>query len=309
MLIDFICRKSLLEREYVIGLIEKASSHYFRFSIPKTNGGSRTIHRPSNELKAIQRIVHDSILAKLPNHDAAMAYKKGCNIHSHAMTHSGKKFVLRMDFKNFFSSISDRDVSRFANAVIKNSIDGWTDIDTEYFSKLVCFKGNLVMGAVTSPSLTNAMCFELDRRLSEASSEKLITYTRYSDDLYFSTDVPGVLRKFEIKVKQVLSDLKNPSSLSINSSKTYHSSKKRKVMVTGLVLTNEGVVSVGRDKKREIRSYIFNWDKIAEEKRVYLSGYLSYLGSVEPEFINSICQKYGAELIRRILSFNTKNSN
>ena len=71
----------------------------------------------------------------------------------------------------------------------------------------------------------------------------------------------------------------------------------------------EGVVSVGRDKKREIRSYIFNWDKIAEEKRVYLSGYLSYLGSVEPEFINSICQKYGAELIRRILSFNTKNSN
>ncbi len=248
MLIDFICRKSFLEREYVISLIEKANSNYFRFIIPKANGGSRTIYRPSNELKAIQRIVHDNILAKLPNHDAAMAYKKGCSIHSHAMTHRNKKFVLRMDFKNFFSSISDRDVSRFANTVIKNSIDEWTDIDTEYFSKLVCYKGNLVMGAVTSPSLTNAMCFELDKRLSEASFENLVTYTRYSDDLYFSTDAPGVLRKFETKVKQVLLDLENPSSLSINFSKTYHSSKKRKVIVTGLVLTNDGIVFVGRDR-------------------------------------------------------------
>ena len=61
--------------------------------------------------------------------------------------------------------------------------------------------------------------------------------------------------------------LKYLTSLRINSKKTHHSSKKNRINVTGLVITNNCTVSIGRNKKREIRTMIYNWDKLNTIKK------------------------------------------
>ncbi|EGR0790832.1 RNA-directed DNA polymerase, partial [Vibrio vulnificus] len=60
---------------------------------------------------------------------------------------------------------------------------------------------------------------------------------------------------------------------------------------------------------REIRSQIYNWTSLNDEDKKYLSGYLSYVKSVEPEFINALCCKYGAYKIKEIIIFNSSGIN
>lgn len=304
MILDFIHKKTLLEIDYIEILMAKINSHYFRFSINKANGGKRLIHHPSKELKTIQRVLSDYIICTLPVHACSTAYKIGCSTKKNAQIHAKHKYVLRMDFKSFFESITFQDVYSFCQTEMKRMFSEWEDIDSEIFSKFVCYKERLVMGAVTSPALTNAMCYNLDNLLFEMAGLNGVAYSRYADDLYFSTDKPKILKNVEFKVLNIVSSLSNPAKLKINSSKTFHSSRKRKIVITGLVITNSGEVSIGRDKKRQIRSYVFNWDSLDEMKKSYISGYLSYIKSVEPEFINSLCLKYSAELVDKVIKYN-----
>jgi hypothetical protein len=90
--------------------------------------------------------------------------------------------------------------------------------------------------------------------------------------------------------------------LVLNAEKTVRVSKKRLRKVTGLVLTNEGQVSLGRDVKREIRAAVhyFLHGKLSREQALGLRGMLAYVNSVEPGFLNRLRVKYGSELIRRI---------
>jgi RNA-directed DNA polymerase len=70
--------------------------------------------------------------------------------------------------------------------------------------------------------------------------------------------------------------------------------------VTGLIITNDKTVSIGRKKKREIRSLVHKWDVLTLEKKKYLQGYLSFCAGIEPLFINSLCEKFSARKIRDI---------
>lgn len=75
--------------------------------------------------------------------------------------------------------------------------------------------------------------------------------------------------------------------------------------MTGLVLTNEGHVSLGRDVKREIRATVHHFvtGKLSREQALSLRGTLAYVKSVEPDFLNRLRTKYGHEIIRQIQTF------
>ncbi|MCS0024570.1 retron St85 family RNA-directed DNA polymerase [Vibrio antiquarius] len=307
MLLELISNLTILEDEYILNVAHTSSQRYKKFYIPKKNGSLRAIFHPSKELKGIQRVIHDEVLKKLPSHLASSAYKKGSNIKKHAEQHKNANYLLRLDFKDFFESISDTDIINFANQNLVGVIDGWTEEDTNLLVDLATFKGGLTIGSITSPLLSDAICYNLDVILFSLSHELGITYTRYADDLYFSTNNRGVLKNIPPEVERVISSLEYPRKLKINPSKTHHSSKKNRMMVTGLTLTNDYKVSIGRAKKREIRSKIYNWKKLGVDEKNQLSGYLSYIKSVEPTFINTLCNKYGATVIREITIFNSGN--
>lgn len=303
MLLDLLNRKTLLEKEYIINICESASESYKHFVIPKKNGDLRHIYQPSMEVKCLQKVILDEIIEHLPVHESCFAYRKKLSISHHAEYHKDAKFMLRMDFKNFFNSISIVDVNKFCTNTITKKFPDWNDEDTYLFCRVVSHYANLTIGAVTSPGLSNAMCYELDVKLSNLAASYGLKYSRYADDMFFSSKEKGKLYNKQKEIIKIIKENKFPSDLFINHKKTFHSSKKGRMSITGLIITNSGDISIGREKKREIRTQVYRWDSLNESEKSHLSGYLSFIKSVEPEFINTLCGKYGATLISKIMSF------
>ncbi|EKN3600675.1 retron St85 family RNA-directed DNA polymerase [Yersinia proxima] len=307
MLIKYLSDNLVLTTDFIQELANTADDRYNKFSVPKKNGGTRVIYQPQKELKLIQRVLHDDFLKKIIAHPACSAYCDGSSVKKNAERHKSNKYLLRLDFVDFFKSITSNDVLHFlADNKLHND---WTTHDTELFLKLVCFKGRLTMGGVTSPILSNLVCNNLDVAINDISISLGITYSRYADDIYLSTNNPNILFCMPGKVISLLRSIEYPNYLILNTKKTNHSSKKNKMMITGLILTNDGEVSLGRKKKREIKTLVYIWETLSIERRKYLQGYLSYCASVEPLFINSLCEKFSAKKIKDIQSYKFQSSN
>jgi RNA-directed DNA polymerase len=168
-----------------------------------------------------------------------------------------------------------------------------SDEDLDFIRKIVCLKDVLAIGAPTSPFLANAIMFEFDVEWSKRTRDQGITYTRYADDLYFSTNHPNVLRETLASLTQYLGNDRLPK-LRVNDAKTTFSSRKRRKIATGLVLTSDRKVSVGRTKKRVLKSWVnkLRYRELNPQEIARLRGWISYLHSVEPTFVVALQRKY-----------------
>jgi hypothetical protein len=92
-------------------------------------------------------------------------------------------------------------------------------------------------------------------------------------------------------------------NIKINPDKTVFLSRKGNMHITGLVLSNNREISIGRNKKRHIKSLIYKTIKgdVSKDEIIYLSGYLSFCVSVEPEFIERLKVKYGELIINQLM--------
>jgi len=286
MLLDWMVRELRLEPSYITHLASRASHLYKTFSIPKASGERRVIHNPTRELKAIHRWLLRRVISSLPVHEAAAAYRKGKGVLNHALVHAGGRYLLRLDLRHFFPSLTSDDVSAHIRQYAKRIHVDWTIDDTELLCKLVCRWGRLTIGAPTSPALSNTLCHPLDKGLSELAASLEAKYTRYADDLYFSSMIRGTLEKVPTQVSAILEGLAYPVHLRLNYQKTRHSSRGHRQMITGLVLTNEGTVSVGRARKRLLRSYLHRYDELDPAERLKVAGLLAHYRSVEPGLID-----------------------
>jgi RNA-directed DNA polymerase len=288
-----------------IALTGRMASHLYKtYRIAKRSGGTRVIDHPSRELKAMQRWLLTRVIEPLNVHACATGYRKGKGILATAAMHRRSRFLLRLDLADFFHSITARDIESHLTAQRAVLPPAWSPEDSRLFIQLVCKNDRLTIGAVTSPALSNTVCLELDHRVSNLCGTLDITYTRYADDLFFSTSRPDVLGPVPSHIERILGSLPYPSSLRVNHSKTFHSSKKARRSVTGLVLTSEGGVSIGRKLKRHLRSMIHSLNQLNAAERKWLAGYLAHCRSVEPEFLNRLIMKYGPQRIeeaRRML--------
>lgn len=292
MLIELIAGSLLLPPRFIARFAGNASHRYKHFTIPKARGGERHIYHPAKPLKAVQRWLQAEIVTPLPVHVAATAYRKRRNIADHANMHINGRYLLRVDLADFFHSITADDIDRYIADNLGHFPPGWTRDDTELFIQLVCLEDRLTIGAVTSPGLSNALCYPLDEALAAHCAGE-ITYTRYADDLFFSTRVPNVLGDVPAVVEATLAAIPYPRSLRINAAKTRHSSMKRRRRVTGIVLSTQGRISLGRHFKRGIRSQIHRMDGLDPAGRARLAGLLAYVKDIEPAFFNRLVLKYG----------------
>lgn len=192
-LIEEISRRLTLPVPYLINLASKASYAYKTYNIRKKGGGERTIHHPSKELKAVQRWLNTNVIAELPIHDSATAYRPGSSIKENAIRHVKNNYLLRLDLENYFPSITSEDINNYINSH-KSIFAEWTEYDKEFIIRIVCRHFQLTIGAPTSPNLSNAICFDLDVQVSGLSQREGITYSRYADDLFFSTTKKDILR-------------------------------------------------------------------------------------------------------------------
>ena len=297
-----------LSSEELLKFIRSSPMRYKVYFIPKRKPGEfRTIAQPAREVKALQYWVMANILRQFPVHPAATAYREGRNIADNARPHAYNRFLLKLDFKDFFPSIRDTDFKRF---LTKNA-PAVTDVEAELLTRILFWrpKGTrhlcLAIGAPSSPLLSNILLFDFDRAVSRFCSRLGISYTRYADDLSFSAQASDLLAEAEKQVAGLCTRRRSPR-LTLNIEKTVRVSKKGSRKVTGLVLTNEGRISLGRDLKREISATVhyFLTGKLSKEETLSLRGTLAYANSVEPEFLNRLRAKYGPEVIRQIQTAN-----
>jgi RNA-directed DNA polymerase len=301
MLIEQISRQLQLPEQNLRAISHKAIHSYKTYTIPKRRRGSRIIHHPSKKLKMVQRWLLRQVIDQWAMHPAAFAYRPGTGIKQHASYHAKGNFLLRMDFENFFPSIHRRHLSAYLEGQ-PPGVERWTADDRRFFLDIVCKGEELTIGAPSSPSLSNAVCFELDRRLVALAAEAKATYSRYADDLFFSTVQPNVLRELATKVRHVVTTLPLPDSLVLNEGKTHHTSRKWKREVTGLIITPQGEVTIGRMRKRVMRALIHKFENLTEEQRSGLRGSLAFARGIEPDLVNRLVLKYGARRMKEALN-------
>jgi RNA-directed DNA polymerase len=241
----------------------------------------------------------ERLLSKLPVHEAAAAYKLGSSLKKHANVHRHNKFLLKVDMRDFFPSITGKDIVRVLRKRFGSTNSALSSPrDYKIVRNLVCRDNRLTIGAPSSPILSNAVMYEFDVDWATRCRSVGIAYTRYADDLYFSTTRPNVLAPL---LKDLRSDLRKRKSpiLQINDQKTVFTSRKRRRVVTGVVITPDGSLSLGRKRKRYIRSLLFRLAQggLSPEQRNYLRGFISYAKSVEPAFIVSLERKYGPDVL------------
>jgi RNA-directed DNA polymerase len=298
MLIELLSRTANIPEAKLVSLSESASRRYKVYSIPKRNGGERVIEHPSRELKAIQRWIVRALISRFPIHESATAYRKGTGIRANAERHRKTKFTNRYDFASFFPSFSQARVVQFIGEQAKAIAVELSERDLEFIGNIVCRNGRLTIGAPSSPAITNAMMFEFDRRMHDECHAKGLVYTRYADDLFVSSFEPGQLvgmEKAVIKNKRGVPHLR----LRLNHLKTASLSKKYRRVITGVVITPQHTLSIGRERKREIRALIYQWirGEIDPISFSYLRGLFSFAIDIEPEFEERLKEKYGKDQI------------
>ena len=283
-----------------IALVAKTASHRYKtYEIRKKTGGLRTINHPARELKLLQSWLMENVFSRFPIHRSATAYKKGASTLLNAALHKNKNYLLKVDFENFFPSITGLDIVRLLHrnrSLTRRTLSGESDV--ELVRRIVCREDHLTIGAPSSPTISNLVMFGFDKRQWSYCHERHIVYSRYADDLYFSTNDHGVLEGLLADLRRYITDRASPV-LRINERKTVFTSRKRRRLVTGLVLTPTGAVSLGRHRKRFIKSLVFknSTESLTPEQRLSLMGLLAYAQSIEPAFIDSLRNKYGAAAI------------
>src|SRR5690606_4714794 len=134
--------------------------------------------------------------------------------------------------------------------------------------------------------------YKFDVVLSEFCKKNNISYSRYADDLTFSTKSINALFNLPLIVSKNLKQLYG-NSLKVNHLKTSFSSKKHNRHVTGITITNDGKLSLSRKKKRYIRHLIhkFTIESIESNELSYLKGYFSFIQHIEPSFLSRLKSK------------------
>lgn len=304
-IIEYLSSKLLMDHDDIIKFSNSAPYRYKVYQIPKRNSSNkRTIAQPSKELKFLQKLLCQILEKELPVHEAAFAYRKNIGIKQNAFLHSKNEFLLKMDFKDFFPSITP-DV--FLREIKNHHIDV-NNKDERLLINLIFRKPyrqnnlELSIGAPSSPLISNFIMYSFDQEISRECANMNITYTRYADDISFSTNSRGALFSIPEIVDALLKNIYQ-GDISLNKDKTIFSSKAHNRHITGITLSNDNKLSIGRYKKRVLSSKIhyYSLGHLNEDEIQKLKGELAFSFYIEPELKSRFIRKYGSECLGKLV--------
>lgn len=272
---------------------------YRQFKIKKKSGGFRQITAPRTRsfmmmLSAVNKLFRSMYTPS----EFAMGFTDGRSVVSNASVHIGMNYVFNIDLKDFFPSIHQARVWKRVQIPPFNFPQPIANL----LAGLCCMKesredndGNkkdvyvLPQGAPTSPIITNMICDKLDFYLSRLAKRFNMNYTRYADDITFSS-MHYVYRrngKFMLELERIIKE----QGFTINETKTRLQKKGARQEVTGLIVSDK--INVTRQYVREIRNILYMWDRygynVAYSK--FFPKYKEELGYVKkgnPDLVNVI---------------------
>ena len=273
-------------RKSLFSILKNIDEQYRSVTIKKKNGKDRILSVPRHSLKHIQSVILRRILSEIPVSEYAKAYKKGTSLIDNASPHIGKKYLLKIDITDFFGSI-------YFDQVYKAAFNrNFFPIQIGTILTTLCTKNDtLPQGASTSPALSNLVMKNFDDNIGSWCKKRDISYTRYCDDMTFSSDKP--LYTVYTKVSKMLEDM----GFEVNAKKTHFVTNSSRQSVTGLTVNEK--MSVSSDYKRKLRQEVhyaleFGFSDAlshvgnpnitsAEQYRNHLVGKIKYVLQIEPQ--------------------------
>lgn len=274
--------------------------HYVTFEIPKKSGGTRQLSAPHRSLAAAQRWILTNILNLLPVHERAHGFIAQRSVLTNAQPHVGATVVINADLSDFFPTITFPRVEGmfrkvgYSPAVATILALLCTECprqtlrlgDTTYFA--ATGPRALPQGAITSPAISNQIAGKLDRRMSAMAAKLGWEYTRYADDLTWSTsgDVAPSVGYVLARMRHIVQD----EGFQLNHAKTRVQRRSQQQTVTGVVVNDR--MNVPRETIRRIRAILHNAKTTGLEVqnrdqhphfREWLSGMIGWIGMVNPE--------------------------
>lgn len=168
------------------------AAKYTTFKIPKKSGGEREICAPTDQLKLVQRRLANILYACRDEIDKesglgslSHGFRRGHSIVTNAKPHHGRRFVLNLDLKDFFPSFN---FGRIRGFFIKSKAFELNEKVATLIAQIACHQNSLPQGSPCSPVISDLVAHLLDARLAKMAKKEGVTYSRYADDLTFSTN-------------------------------------------------------------------------------------------------------------------------
>lgn len=295
-----------IPKERLLEIVQR--KEYYYYLVPKKNGAMRRIIVPNDDLKGVQRWINKHILQAINPLDCVTGFVPGKSIVNNAQIHENKKYILNLDLKDFFESISIDRVERLfyslgykqeialfianiCTTTINKKYIRWkfNENHIKYFEPLLQKeKPFLVQGAPTSPTIANLICYRMDKKLISHTKRHGINYSRYADDITFSSDNVHTLPKMSYIKKLMIEE-----NFQLNEKKIKLLKNGMRQEVTGLLINER--VRIPRAYKKDIYRHLhfcmkyggishFNTIKSKYNlSRDWLLGRIFYVNAVEPE--------------------------
>lgn len=303
---------------------------YRKFSINKRSGGRRFIHAPEAPLAHVQKWINTYILRHVPVHKASFAFSPGASIYKCAARHCGARWLIKMDITGFFESVSEIQVFRCFKAL------GYQPLVAFELSRIVTVGplgqsprhrdpvwkirehntsipdysalalGYLPQGAPTSPMLSNIVMKSLDEKIVCVARKAGLIYTRYSDDLTFSTTDKGFGRLAASEFVHTVNSLLSASGFRPQHRKTKVVPPGSRKVVLGLNVEGEKP-KLRREFKDNLRMHLYYLMKHgpvehAKERdfetiwgmKSHVRGLIDYAKMVEPNYSIDMLKKFNS---------------
>jgi retron-type reverse transcriptase len=273
----------------IVRVLERPSLFYDQLRLRKkgkyNRGEYRTVYRVKPELKNLQKNIATAISSSQQFPEYVQGFVSKRSIATNAALHLAQKYVLNVDIKDFFDSITQAQVTEVFKKL------GCIESIALIFAKLCTLHGQLVQGASTSPVLANLVCIALDQELAELGKKHGCSYSRYADDITFSGEQLPRNKDIERCLKQ--------HGFQSNPHKWKRQSRGQSQYVTGLTVFDNISPRIPKYIKRRLRQILHYASKYGLESHLdkiqcidedserfeirRIDGMIAFMYSVEPD--------------------------
>jgi len=238
------------------------NSQYSSFQIPKKSGGFRVIDKPCGQLKSLQRNFNEFLCKQYNRKPCSHGFENKFGIITNAATHKKRRIILNVDIEDFFGSINFGRVF----GLFQSKPFFFPKNVAAAAAKLVTYQNKLPQGAPTSPILANMIALRLDSKLMSLAKKYSCMYTRYVDDITFSSTKPIIAPEVaslnannNVTLGKAFLHIFEKEDFQIKGSKTRILTKFVRQDVTGLTV-NE-FVNINRAYINSVFGMIYSWKK------------------------------------------------
>lgn len=272
----------------------------------------RVIYAPSRKLASFQRFIVGTILEYAEiNTRVAFSYRKGTKASDALSKHRHNKYFYKTDITNFFHGFTKKDI---ADSLLKNlSKIPISDIHN-HFTEIVSLCSHddrLPIGFVTSPSLSNIILFDFDTIMESYCDSLEVEYSRYSDDIIFSSNERISTIQASKYLTKVLNDQFN-GQLSTNLKKTKLLHKGQRIKLLGAVILPNGLITIDKTIKKEIEVFLFLYlnnrsaisdyfKKSLDEAVSEIEGKINYANNIDESYVEKLRSKYGNAIVDMLI--------